>query len=71
MAQMYYQRHFEDLAHEIHRQLEELDPNDEVAEADGIRLLATRLARRFRADNSRFDSTRFLEACGIPSWWTP
>lgn len=30
------------------------------------RELAGRLARRFEADNQRFDAQRFVDACGVP-----
>ena len=65
MATMYYQRHFEDLAHEIKATVREVDPS----ERDAVYALALRLSYRFLRDNPRFDRTRFLAACEVPEDW--
>lgn len=40
--------------------------NDEVVESPAIDCLALRMARCLKLANPRFDTDKFLNACGVP-----
>lgn len=37
------------------------------AQGDAVYFVAKRLAHRFRLDNPRFETARFMTACGFPA----
>lgn len=56
-------RHFELIAEAF--AAENYMPDDTEATANVLRRLADRLANEFRAENPRFDTARFMKACGF------
>ncbi len=36
-------------------------------QANAVYFVAKRLARKFQQDNNRFDTSRFMAACGFPA----
>jgi hypothetical protein len=60
-------KHYIALAAAIREQVERFDPSNptEAMAIATVKATAEGIARALRADNSRFDHSRFMEACGF------